>query len=97
MQHFWRELPRVRLKGDLLELPDGVFLMGEKLLGSRLVVRSAYKQLQGLADELYAKQEHPHFVVRGTPGIGPHSICICCHPRRCALTSAVAQHQSAAP
>ena len=69
MISFWRALATVEMDGDLLQLPDGVYFLGLKRYGSRMMRREVHVQLLDITEELHAAGCES-LVVRGTPGIG---------------------------
>lgn len=72
---FWKALvsDRTEVKaGALIKLPEGTYLLGDELLGSRIYIRSCYPKLwklcqQRIHDEV---EKTPHLVILGNPGIG---------------------------
>lgn len=69
LRNFWNALKTVEVNRDLLELPEGVYILGEKDLGSRMMMRKVYKQLLRMSEAL-RKNGCKKLVVRGTPGTG---------------------------
>ena len=66
---FWQALATAEFKGDLLELPEGVYFLGLQPYGSRMMRRDVHRQLMDIADDL-AEQGCTRLVVPGTPGVG---------------------------
>ena len=69
MKAFWQALATAEFKGDLLELPEGVYFLGLCPYGSRMMRREVHWQLMDIADEL-AERGCTSLVVPGTPGVG---------------------------
>lgn len=70
VQIFWHELQskaRLSASGLLLELQDGTFFMGDKLCGSRMIVRSCYHTLYARIKDLHLSGLC-RFVVTGALG-----------------------------
>ncbi|CAL8466546.1 g6082 [Coccomyxa elongata] len=67
---FWEELKTADFdEDDVLKLRDGVFFLGMKDFGSRLMRREVHKQLMAMVEELH-KNGVKDLVVRGAPGTG---------------------------
>lgn len=69
LHDFWNALTTVEMKGDLLEFPEGIYVLGMRDLGSRIMMRKVYEQLLEIAEDLH-KDGCNKLIVTGTPGTG---------------------------
>eukprot|EP00644_Phytophthora_capsici_P018323 jgi/Phyca11/131973/e_gw1.125.9.1 len=72
---FWRALQgdRTEFKADaVLTLPEGTFLLGNPMLGSRIYIRHCYPRLWQVCLKMINDEamNTPHLVILGNPGIG---------------------------
>ncbi|GIM15305.1 hypothetical protein Vretimale_18130 [Volvox reticuliferus] len=71
MKSFWEALLGLDITvGSFLSLPHGVYLLGRKLWGSSLLVRSCYRGLFNRMMSLRSSNLNSRFLITGTPGIG---------------------------
>ncbi|KAI3659937.1 hypothetical protein MP638_004964 [Amoeboaphelidium occidentale] len=56
--------------GEVLMLPEGVFILGQERFGSSIYVRDRYPKLLKLCLEIISQPKTPHLVIMGNPGVG---------------------------
>ena len=73
VQRFWEELPKAQLssEGDVLQLPEGVFFLGNEDLGSKLfVVPHVYEPLyEEVMRQRHGIDRKKRIVLTGTSGV----------------------------
>jgi hypothetical protein len=68
VQSFWRHLKDADCSENALSLKEGTFFLGSPMLGSQLLLRPVYAQLEQRMQQLMADNEHCYFPIVGTPG-----------------------------
>ncbi|KAH6576983.1 hypothetical protein BASA50_002618 [Batrachochytrium salamandrivorans] len=65
---FWQQLRNATLEDDILSMPAGTYFLGDPVLGSKMYIRQAYKELALGIEQSHHTQNG--FVVTGTSGMG---------------------------
>lgn len=68
--NFAAALTRAVVTNNTLELPNGTFFIGHRKMGSKLFIRSCYKDLSKIIIDGASNGSMDNIVVTGTPGIG---------------------------
>jgi len=73
LNNFWTALKEYSApiqENTLIQLPEGVFILGNRSIGSSIFVRPCYPKLLKISLDIVNSANTPNLIILGTPGIG---------------------------